>query len=358
MNLKRFDTFIANPALLDASTLPEIERLTNEFPYFQIAHLLLALNSRTVNDIRYSSRLKTAAAYAGNRGLLRKHIERLSAETMAEPEVVLTSETPGLPQEIEVSAEAIIEPEIPESTDQEINEYPSELESVTEVTDKQIHTPDGETAGLPDDIREETARLLKLREMVNRRLAEIAGEDAVGMTPVLSEDETNSFAKAEVEKNHGQTGISQSSGLESADTSSSFPDELLIESLGLGLYTIEADTDAEGSAGEIDSTEKVPGEKAGETASERNKAIIDRFIAAGPVISKPRKEFFNPLEKAKKSTIDEAEIVTETLAKIYLQQGNPGKALKIYQKLSLINPEKSSYFAAQIEKIQDSLLNV
>jgi len=46
------------------------------------------------------------------------------------------------------------------------------------------------------------------------------------------------------------------------------------------------------------------------------------------------------------------EIITETLAKIYLTQNKHEKALDAYAKLSLKYPEKSIYFASQIEKIE------
>ena len=42
---------------------------------------------------------------------------------------------------------------------------------------------------------------------------------------------------------------------------------------------------------------------------------------------------------------------TETLARIYAEQGYPKQAQQIYSRLSLRNPEKSAYFASLIEQI-------
>ena len=84
------------------------------------------------------------------------------------------------------------------------------------------------------------------------------------------------------------------------------------------------------------------------------KELIDKFITENPSISRPKAEFYNPLTVAQNSIIDQENIVSETLAKIYEQQGYVEKAISIYEKLRLKYPEKSRYFAAQIERLKDS----
>lgn len=59
----------------------------------------------------------------------------------------------------------------------------------------------------------------------------------------------------------------------------------------------------------------------------------------------------------KESVSDDFKMVTETMAKIYLKQGNKSKALKIYRQLMLNNPKKSVYFADRIKEIENNLNN-
>lgn len=81
--------------------------------------------------------------------------------------------------------------------------------------------------------------------------------------------------------------------------------------------------------------------------------LIDEFIKNEPSITRSQARFFNPVEAAKTSIVDDENIVSETLAKIYFNQAKFDKAISIYKKLSLKYPEKSAYFAAQIEKIRN-----
>jgi hypothetical protein len=48
----------------------------------------------------------------------------------------------------------------------------------------------------------------------------------------------------------------------------------------------------------------------------------------------------------------EGEIITESMAEVFARQGKTAKAAELYQKLSLLNPLKSAYFAAKIEQLK------
>ncbi|HEU5163991.1 MAG TPA: hypothetical protein VFU29_00545 [Chitinophagaceae bacterium] len=51
-------------------------------------------------------------------------------------------------------------------------------------------------------------------------------------------------------------------------------------------------------------------------------------------------------------SLAEENVDTEAMAEVWIKQGQPEKAIKIYEKLSLLNPSKSSYFAVLIEKLK------
>jgi len=82
--------------------------------------------------------------------------------------------------------------------------------------------------------------------------------------------------------------------------------------------------------------------------------LIEQFVTKERSKTK-KKEFFSPINQAKKSLEDQMTFVTETLARVYLEQEHYEKAKLAYQNLSLKYPEKSSFFASQIELIEKLL---
>ncbi|MDR0790495.1 MAG: hypothetical protein LBO06_06840 [Bacteroidales bacterium] len=86
--------------------------------------------------------------------------------------------------------------------------------------------------------------------------------------------------------------------------------------------------------------------------------LVDNFLQADTATKLKAKneqnEEFSIEKNVKNSVSEDFKIVTETMAKVYLKQGNKDKAIKIYKQLIADNPEKSIYFANQIKKIEDN----
>ena len=80
--------------------------------------------------------------------------------------------------------------------------------------------------------------------------------------------------------------------------------------------------------------------------------IIDRFIELNPKIS-PVKTTTPIPSNIKKSIEEPTHLMTETLAKVYLEQKKYLKAIQAYEILILKYPEKSSFFADRINDIKD-----
>jgi len=89
--------------------------------------------------------------------------------------------------------------------------------------------------------------------------------------------------------------------------------------------------------------------------TEKKISLIDRFLIEdpGPIRADKKTSLIGDVSKA--SIIESENLLTDTLAKIYVKQGLFNKAIYAYEKLSLKYPEKSVYFASQIKEIKETI---
>ena len=78
--------------------------------------------------------------------------------------------------------------------------------------------------------------------------------------------------------------------------------------------------------------------------------LIDRFIAKNPKISPSLSDTYS--DATLDSVTENDNLMTETLAHVYVEQKKYKKAITAFTILSLKYPEKSSFFALQIEAIK------
>jgi hypothetical protein len=84
----------------------------------------------------------------------------------------------------------------------------------------------------------------------------------------------------------------------------------------------------------------------------RPEEVIDRFIRASPRIGRLREEQSpRVVDLARASVEEQEELVTETMALLYVRQGQVERARRAYAQLALKYPEKSTYFAAALKNL-------
>lgn len=106
----------------------------------------------------------------------------------------------------------------------------------------------------------------------------------------------------------------------------------------------------------ISKEETEAADKAKKAGKKNQIELIEKFISEDPRMDIQR-ELLNDNEQIQidlaEQRLKEADtFITETMAKLMAQQGKIKRAVDIYQKLSLKFPEKSDYFASQIQKVK------
>jgi tetratricopeptide (TPR) repeat protein len=97
---------------------------------------------------------------------------------------------------------------------------------------------------------------------------------------------------------------------------------------------------------------QLPGHPTATQKEDKKFNLIDKFLENKEIKPTVSTNTFTPTDLSANSSEIKDELITDTLAKIYIKQGFYEKALDAYEKLSLKFPEKNVYFARQIEEIK------
>jgi len=325
---------IKDPRALKAQDVAQLEKLTQEFPYFQSARLLLSMAARRWDASTYQNQLKRTAIAATSRSHLYDLIKTVEKEMLEEaPEKAIQKSLPELPTH---SVDAGAEDALRILSSEEVTAKPekTDLESASSQSKKK--------SDLIDDFLE--------KEILKQATAAVIDKEIINSEP----------AKASVEQ---ESEVSTSS--HEPESFSDWLEQLKQAPESISAATVKKLFPKESPVPEKEETqpvskeeEEVPDSLPESAKSKRlkQKAIIDKIIESSPGAIRPKEEqkFFAPERKAKESLLENEHLVTETLAKIYAMQGNIAKAVRSYEILSLKYPQKSAYFASLIQKLKQN----
>jgi tetratricopeptide (TPR) repeat protein len=328
MNKAELLKLIRDPQLLDKQQFAALKRMEGDFPYFQSLQVLLAKALANQKHYDFNRQLQKTALSVPDREVLYRYIHDLSANesievqpetefipSVSESLIVLEEDKTPEKSIIEESKEPVSETKVPETILPETEERTPEIIAVAEPVSVSIPEPEPEIPLTP--------------------LVEV---------PVVPIQEKVSFNEVHTFSEWLKLSIPKEENIES---------HLIDVTFSVDAEAGEPVSDAPVVFTEQEHEKEKEKEK-GKDASNLNdfESILDRFIRESPRISRPKAEFYSPANMAKQSVEEDEDLVTETLAKLYMQQGHYKKAIRAYEKLCLIYPHKMAYFADLIQRIK------
>ena len=401
MNKSDFLNLMGGNTPVDRQVLAELSELVNIYPYFQTAHMLLLKSLRDNSDIRFENQLRNSAIHIADREVLFNYLQ--IAPSIVEKEITdIQKETIAVQPEPEVQPAEIPEPEVqpaeipePEIQPAEVPEPEEQPVEVPEPEIQPVEIPESEV--IPESVEGDFAQTILDSAMNSQNFIDEIERDS---RPRLVKDQPDSMAsilertvvgtidpemddsyfgpdlfipvsydepEAEEEEEEifymdpGFLFTPRGEPEEEPVTVEEEPVTVEEEPVTVEEEPVTVEEEPVITEEELVAIEEVPEISAEElTRSDIDQKrkeqadLIDRFIMANPRIIPQIEKPASPNEDLSKPFTEEhGGFVTETLARIYVTQGYYSKAIDIYEKLSLKFPQKSNYFAAQIEKIRE-----
>jgi hypothetical protein len=320
MKVEQFIDLMNNPSLLEEAHVPAIEKIIADYPYFQTAHLLYAKALNNVKHINYHSALKRTAVIAGNRAVLyrlinspvNKPIEKEQTKTVVAPIEEIK------PEPVSKEVEKPLKEVSPVNITYTIVNPVIEQKPIEEVINSTEQLPVAETIKLV------------VEGVKSEPVLQTETLDEIILKPIME-----AYVETEILK------LTEKEPEIRIDEPRSFTDWLKqVPSIGKQITIQTAPTKEQ--------KPKLKSEK---------QVFLDKLLKEEMRISKPQadKNFYAASQKTRSSVLEDENLVTETLAKIYVLQGNHGKAIRSYEILSLKFPEKSAYFATLIKEIKNNV---
>jgi len=316
---RRFNKLLENPSLIENEDIRALNEYRKKYPFFQGLYVIVAKALVDRNHPKADAFIKKAAIYSAHRGYL-KHIiedkdffkdqEKVEHQEVEEVEdsIKNTSQDPSIASKERPIDDVVKEDteEVQQAQPKEKKEDPSASEKMKPEQPKAMEQKRTEETSPSDDHRLDEIQASKARIEAMLR----------GETPTTPEE-------PKTDSNPVQT----STAFEESEPTSHQGNEQPL--------TVVQENDPK---------------------QQKQIELIEKFIAEDPRIDVKKKALHeadqHQEDLASKNMKSAQDFETETIAKLMLQQGKVKKALAIYEKLRLKFPEKSAYFADQIESVK------
>lgn len=341
--------YIDKPELLNQSSIYQLGKLINDYPFFQTAHVLFLKALKSQNNIDFEQQLSKSSVYISDRDLLFKflnkeiklvdkieeivEIEKKSPESSPDKKLLknknvrreINDSFEGLGENISKTISSQLEFSVIKEDDK--LEFPSEIYFIEEEREgkNNIITIDAD----PDDIK-------KLRKRSDILQIEEVKPACSSALPAEQAGDKVSFAGGKEKK-----FIKNSTTIKGTEESFELIETEKIQSKGLN--EIQKPKEIFDISDYVD-----------EDTLAMNDDLISKFIENNPRI-KPKETEEENHDMSVDSVNEDTNLLSETLVKVYIKQGLFEKAIQSYKKLSLKYPEKSIYFAGQIKIIEEQI---